>query len=162
MPKIGDIVVNVIVKTKRRHKKRRPYLILWTFGAPQEQSATAPTKKGTTVMNTLTETQFVEGTVQPTTKKGNPAEVQSPVFSSSNDAVIKVETAIDNPLGVKVSAVAPGAAQCLLTFDADLGDGVETVVLSADFTVIAGKAVGGTFVFGAPQEQPEPAPTPTP
>ncbi len=157
MPKLPPIVVNVTVclKNKRRCKTRRPYLILWTFGAPQEQSATAPVN-GTT-MNTLTETQFVEGTVQPTTRKGNPAEVQSPVFSSSNDAVLKVETAIDNPLGVKVSAIAPGAAQCLLTFDADLGDGVETVVLSADFTVIAGKAVGGTFNFGAPQEQP---PTP--
>lgn len=105
-------------------------------------------------MNQLTETQFVEGVVVPKTKKGNPAEVQDPVFSSSNDAVIAVTTDPANPLGVKVSAVAPGAAQVLLSFDADLGDGVETVNLAADFTVIAGKAVTADFNFGAPQEQP--------
>jgi len=156
MAKLPAINITVVVKKhKRRCNKNRLALILWTFGPVREQNINGPSTGAHNIMNQLTETQFVEGTVTPTTKKGNPAEVHTPVFSSSNDAVLKVETDPVNPLGVKVSAVAPGAAQAVLTFDSDLGDGVETVVLSADFTVIAGRAVGGTFVFGAPQEQPE-------
>ncbi len=104
-------------------------------------------------MTQLTETQFVTGTAAFVTRKGSPAEVQNPVFSSSDPSVIAVAADPANPLSATVTAGAPGAAQLQLEVDADMGDGVETIRLVSDFVVVAGKAVGGTFSFGTPQEQ---------
>jgi hypothetical protein len=109
----------------------------------------------------LSETQMVSGTVTPVTKKGNPSKVQAGTskFTSSDDTILKVVSPDpDDPTGSEMSvactAVAPGAAQCRWTADADEGDGVVEISAVGDFVVVAGQAVGGTINFGTPREQP--------
>lgn len=134
--------------------------IIWTLGPVQEQKFKGPAVRSTK-MTQLSETQFVEGVVEPVTSKGSPAQVQTSVFSSSDENVLKVESSEAEPLKVKVIAQKPGAAQVQWKADADLGDGVVEITAVADFTVVAGMAVGANFSFGTPQEQP-PAEPPTP
>lgn len=139
-----------------RHKKTvtRVALILWAFGPVREQLLPGPVFEAH--MTSMTDSQFVTGTVKPINKKGNPAAVQtgSAVWTSSDPAVLLVEQDATEELGVKVTGVASGAARCSCSFDADLGDGVTTVEIFEDFSISSGPAVGGSIVFGAPSEQP--------
>ena len=132
---------------------RRLPLIRWTFGPVQDQILFGPVQ--VLSMTQLTDSQFVTGVVTPINKKGNPAPVQagSVVFSSSDPAVLTAVADAANELSVTVTSVAPGAARLSCTFDADLGDGVQTVELFEDFSVVGGPAIGGTLVFGPPAEQ---------
>lgn len=131
-----------------------PFGVLFVMGPVVEQDILGPVLE--VPLTQLTDTQQVTGTVSFVNKKGNPAPVQdgSVVFASSDPAVL--ETVVDpaSPMTVIVKAKAPGAAQVQCTADADLGDGVKTITLVADFTVVAGEAVGGTISFGTPEEQP--------
>lgn len=149
----GPVTVTVTVSCGEK-KESGIALVLWTFGPIQEQ--TLPGLLERLHMTQMTETQFVEGTVQPKSKKGNPAPVQtgSVRFTSSDPAVLLVEQDAANELKVKASGVAPGAARLSCTFDADLGDGVTSVEIFEDFSITGGAAVGGGFNFSAPQEQP--------
>lgn len=99
----------------------------------------------------LTETQQVTGSVQPVTKKGNAAQVQNPTFSSSDTAVLTVDS--PDGLSFTAKAVAPGAVQLRWEGDADLGDGVRNITATADIVVVGGEAVSATIVFGTPTEQ---------
>lgn len=77
--------------------------------------------------------------------KGNVAQVQGvPVWATDRPDLL---TVTDNGDGsASVSPVGPlGTAQVTCTGDADLGDGVQEVILMADVEVIAGTAVGGSI-----------------
>lgn len=146
--------VHITINVRPRRRRTHVDLVLWTFGPVQEQDLTGPSQE--LVMEQMSETQFKEGTVQPITKKGSPAQVQAgtSVFESTDPAVLKVEVDPTNELKVKCSGVAPGVARCRWSADADMGDGVRTIELFVDFSITAGQAEGGTILFGPPQEQP--------
>jgi hypothetical protein len=106
-------------------------------------------------MTTMTATQQVTGTVQPTDKLGNPAPVQagSSKFTSSDETVLTVVVDPANELSVTVKGKASGSAQVRWAADADLGDGDVEISAAADFTITSAQATGAGFTFGTPTEQ---------
>lgn len=102
----------------------------------------------------MTETQQAGLTVTVKNRRGNPAQVQSPTFKSSDPAVATVEQDVSNLLLATVRGVAAGTA--LVTFDADsdLGEGVKDIIGTLDVVIDAGEATVVEITAGAPVEQP--------
>lgn len=90
-------------------------------------------------------------------RKGNPAQVQSPTWKSSDEAIVTVgpdPADPENVLKTLVHAVGPlGSAQVTFDADADLGDGVEDIMGVLDVVVGAGKATIVELIPGTPVEQ---------
>jgi hypothetical protein len=86
---------------------------------------------------------------------GNPAEVDTIDWSTSDDTIIAVEVnQSDNHLCL-IKSVDDGQAQVVATADVDLGEGVENLITTMDVQVIPGKAVGGTITpVGDPVDLP--------
>jgi len=86
---------------------------------------------------------------------GNPARVDGDVvWASSDDTIAVVFTESGNSLNAIVQAqTKTGQAQITATADADLGEGVRSLVTLMDVTVVAGEAVAGTIT---PQGDPIP------
>lgn len=128
----------------------------WVFGPIQEQALQGPVA-GEPHVTPLSDSQFVEGDLTIVNKRKNPAPVQDGTarLEVSDPAVLEATMTGTNPYHVTVKALASGAARLSFKGDADLGDGVQEIEVFEDFSVTAGPAVGGQFVFGAPQEQPE-------
>ena len=103
---------------------------------------------------TMTNSQQASATIQPVDKKGQPAPVDGvPVWASSDETIITVESAADG-LSAVVKAVGPlGAAKVSVTADADLGTGVTSIFGSLDVTITQGQAVGITITLGEATEQ---------
>ena len=108
----------------------------------------------------LTDEQKVTGKAVFTDAKGKPAKVDgTPVWASSNETAASAVADPNDPFSVIVTGLDPGTdpagtvLQISCTADADLGEGTTSVVLTADVTVVAGQAVGGTINFGAPEAQ---------
>lgn len=128
-----------------------------------------PTVKGALPMAlTLQVTQQFPIEIQPVDARGNPAAVDgAPVWSVSDETLLKVEAA-DDGLSAVVSALGPvGSAQVTVRADARMGPEVREIVGTLDVSLIAAEAATLRLVPGVPTEieagpQPEPAPTPTP
>jgi hypothetical protein len=103
----------------------------------------------------LKDTEQVVLSVLPVDAKGNPAPVDgAPAWGSSDPTVATVTPAADG-LSATVAAVGPlGKTQISVTADADLGEGVESVVGTLDIEVVAGKAVSLSIKTGTPEEIP--------
>lgn len=99
-------------------------------------------------------TQQFTATIQPVDAKGNPALVDGvPVWSSSNPAVLTVEPAADG-MSATVKAVGPvGTGQVAVTADADMGEGVKSIIGTLDVEVKPGDAVTLTVNTGTVSEQ---------
>jgi hypothetical protein len=105
---------------------------------------------------TLTATQDCQVEVRVRDKKGNPAQVQNPVWSSSEPGTATVTVDAANPLKAVVSAVGPVDEASLIQFDADadLGDGVKPIIATLDLVVTSGEATVVEITAGTPTEQP--------
>lgn len=112
--------------------------------------------KGKIMAATITDTQFIEGTLETVNKKGQPAPVElgSIEYSSSNEAVFTVTENADDEKKFTVTAVGAGTGQLNYSADADLGEGVVTISGFTDIIVTPGQATGFNVTFGTPQEQP--------
>ena len=85
---------------------------------------------------------------------GNPAVVDGAVTWGSSDSTV-VSVTVDSTDSTKatVGAVGPvGQVQVTASADADLGQGVRTLVTPMDVTVVAGEAVSGTIAPVGPYE----------
>lgn len=104
----------------------------------------------------LTATQYADLEVKVTDRKGNPAPVQNPAWTSSEPETITVEPSAENPLIAKVTAVGPVDEASMVKFeaDADMGDGVLPIIATLDVIVTAGQAVVVEITAGTPTEQP--------
>lgn len=119
---------------------------------PQFQSC----KTGEVIMAfDLAATQQVPVSVAFTDKKGNPAPVDGvPTWSTDNSEVLALTPAADG-LSCVVAAVGPlGSATVTLQADADLGEGVVSIVGSLSVNVTAGSATVVALTPGVPEEQP--------
>jgi hypothetical protein len=103
----------------------------------------------------LKDTEQVVLSVVPVDAKGNAAPVDgAPVWGSSDPAVATVTAAADG-LSATVAAVGPlGKTQISVTADADLGEGLESIVGTLEIEVVAGKAVSLSIKTGTPEEIP--------
>ncbi len=139
---------------KQRHKPATH--LLWTVGPIAEQYGVPRTWSHRTMLQ-LTNTQQCPIAVSGVDKKGNPAELDSVIFTSSDPSVATVEPDPSDPGNQNkalVKAVAAGTAQINVTADADLGDGTTELTGTLDLTVVAGQAVGFEIKTGTPEEQP--------
>jgi len=102
----------------------------------------------------LTDSQDCPLTVVIKDKKGNPAQVQSPTWASSDTAVATVTPDTADPLKAVVSAVGPtGTAEISFDADADLGAGVLPIIGTLSVVVLAGPATVVEITAGTPVEQ---------
>lgn len=111
----------------------------------------------------LTDLQQVGLTVAFADAAGNPATVDgTPVWSSSNPAILTVTPSADGMSATAVTVGPLGQAQVSVTADADLGSGVTSITGVLDVTVQASQAVAAVVNAGAPTDKTPPAPAPAP
>jgi|SRR5215475_14291576 len=105
------------------------------------------TARGNHMSYTLPSRMQVHAQVAYVDAAGNPAVVDGDVtWASSNDLIVAVTTNTADTTKVLIAGVGlAGQAQVTATADADLGDGVRTLVTTMDVEVIAGEAVAGTI-----------------
>lgn len=79
-------------------------------------------------------------------KERNPATVDGAVvWDSSSDMIATVTVDMNDSNLATIQAIALGTAQINATADADLGEGIRSLVATLDVQVIAGEAVAGTI-----------------
>lgn len=105
-------------------------------------------------MLVLTDSQFVELSIAPVTKAGNPASVDGvPLWTVSNLEVFDLVVSEDG-LSAKVTATGKlGACQVNVSVDADMGEGVTTISGVLDLEVKAGPAVALGISAGVAQDK---------
>lgn len=107
----------------------------------------------------LTDTQQTHAVANFLDKKGKPAKIDGvPTWTCSDSTGANVVMTANPDGSADFVAADPQAdtdadIQVTCTGDADLGAGVESVVLTGTLRVVAGKAVAGAVSFGAPTEQ---------
>lgn len=102
----------------------------------------------------LSDSQGIKLAINPLTKAGNPAEVESFSVTSLDETVCTVELVQDEPKAFIVkSAGKIGLTQVALSADADLGEGVKNIEGVVDVEIKAGEAVTlGAVIIGEPFE----------
>jgi hypothetical protein len=106
-------------------------------------------------MKQLTSTQQIGYTINPTDRKGHPAQLDGvPVWASSNEAVATVVPAADG-LSATVVAGVPGDCVISVTADADLGEGVVNLAGTEEIVVVPAAAVTISLTAGEIVEQPD-------
>ena len=104
---------------------------------------------------TMTNSQQASATIQPVDKKGQPAPVDGvPVWASSDETIITVESAADGLSAVAVSHLV-GVATILVEVDADLGEGVKPINGSHEVEVTGGVATGESIIVSAGEATPK-------
>jgi len=107
----------------------------------------------------LKDTEQVVLSVVPVDAKGNAAPVDGTPAWDSSDPTVAIVTPAADGLSATVAAAGPlGKAQISVTADADLGEGIESIVGTLEIEVVAGKAVSLSIKTGTPEEIPA-APT---
>lgn len=105
-------------------------------------------------MVTLTSSQQVGIRVNPTDKKGNPAPLDGNAqFASTDDGIATVAAGSDGLSAVVKATGKIGACQIIVTGDADLGEGIQTLQGVLDVNVIAGQAASFGITTDVPTEQ---------
>jgi hypothetical protein len=87
----------------------------------------------------LTLDQQFNAVVTPKDRKGNPAEIQNPVWASSDETVAQVTAGADG-LSALVDTIGVGQANIVVSGDADMGDGVKPITGTLGVTVTKGSA----------------------
>lgn len=106
-------------------------------------------------MLTLTDSQQVTlGPVVPLSKGGNPAPIDGkPTWTVSDPTILTVTVSDDGLSAVLATTGKLGTCQAAVSADADLGEGVKTIVGTVDLTVVAGEAATLDVPTGTPVEK---------
>lgn len=102
---------------------------------------------------TLTDIQLVNLGVSPKSAAGNPALIESPVWSSSDESIVTV--AVD-PSGLNAVATTTGkigSAQVKFECDAQIGDGIKPLFAVLDIDVVPSDAINIGIVAGSPEDK---------
>lgn len=110
-------------------------------------------------MHVMSIIEQVTASINPTGKRGKPADVQNATWASSDESVCSV---VPSEGGKSALIVAQGVGQAKVNVaaDADLGDGVKLIFGSQDIQVVLGEAVTLGITMGVNEEQPEGEPEP--
>lgn len=101
----------------------------------------------------MTVTQECDVSVAYYDANNQPAQVDGiPVWSVSDDSVLALTVADDGMSGVVSSKGVVGVSQLSISADADMGQGVRSLVSLADFEIVANEAVTANVSIGAPRE----------
>ena len=100
---------------------------------------------------TITNEQKIQVTLTPVTATNNPAQLDGGATFEVISGTATVAMIADNPLSAfLVSGDLPGDSEILVSADADLGDGVETISDIIKLTVAGAKAASLGLTVGAP------------
>jgi hypothetical protein len=102
---------------------------------------------------TLTDIQMVSLAIAPVSAAGNPAEVQSVVWASSDESILTVVASEDGLSAVATTVGPLGTAQVTVTADADLGEGVVPLTGILDVVVVGSQAATLGVVAGTPESR---------
>lgn len=106
-------------------------------------------------MSRITIEQLIPLAIVPRTEAGNIAPIDGAVlFASSNPDVATIEVLSDSTCNVV--SVAIGVTQISAQFDADLGAGVRSIILTGAVEVVAAEAIAGELAFGTAVLKPVP------
>lgn len=110
---------------------------------------------------TLTDSQYSDLAVSAVKdKKGNPAKLTDPVWTTDNSDVVTLEQTADG-MSCRVSATGQlGTAKVQFSADGDVGPGVAGVIGTIDFEVVAGNATTVELTAGPATEIPDAPPAP--
>jgi len=97
--------------------------------------------------------QQVAVSVVAKTAAGHDAKIDGDVVFASSDTSVATVTST-GPNAATIVATGPGAAQITAEFDADLGAGKRSVLLSGAVEVVDAEADTGELVFASPTLQP--------
>lgn len=106
--------------------------------------------EGNHMAYTLPDDHLVNVSIEYVDAHGHPAKVDGPVvWTSSDEAVATVSVASGNS---QIATIYPGGtlgtAQITATADADIGEGVTSLITLLDVTTVAGAAVSGVITPG--------------
>jgi len=101
----------------------------------------------------MTDIQEAQVTLEATSRAGNPAEVQNPVWTSSDEAVLTVEPSADGLTARFVTTGKLGLVQVSVTADADLGDGVTELHGMVDIEITPSEPVVINLSPGVPTDR---------
>lgn len=102
----------------------------------------------------LTDIQKVDLSISPKSAVGNPALVDgTPVWTVSDDSVIVLDIDDDGMHAVASTTGKLGSVRISVEVDADLGEGVKTIVGLLDIQVKASEAVSLDVSAGTPTDQ---------
>lgn len=118
-------------------------------------------RKGRLIMATdLRDDQRFTAEVEFRDRRGNPAPVDAPDWTTDNSELLILEPLppdADRPnvAACRITPVGPlGTATVTLRADADPGDGVREIVASGELRVVAGSAIQAKMTFGLPEDLP--------
>lgn len=103
-----------------------------------------------TVIPVDTITSTINGAVSFLDSNGSPAPVDGvPVWTNAGDPIVTMEVSADGMSVVLTPTGVPqlGVASISVSADADLGDGVESIIASGELEFVAGRAVSGSLTF---------------
>lgn len=143
--------INIYIHS-HKDKRRNTRQLLWEIGPVSEQATTGTTRRRKKMLK-LTTTQQSALAISGVDRKGQPAGLDSIVFSSSDPSVATVTPDASDPSKAILKAVAAGTTQINVTADADLGDGVNELTGVLDVNVVAGQAVSLAISTGTVEEQ---------
>ena len=109
----------------------------------------------------MKEGQKVIATVNPTTRRGNTANIDLSTarWSSSDESVATVTQLADNPLKAEIVGVDGSENETVVVefrADADTGGGVRELIVSGSVTVTTGDAFAAALTFDEPTDVTEP------
>ncbi len=96
--------------------------------------------------------QKVSAALKIVDRHGNPAPVDgNPVWSNSDESICAMVVS-DDGMSAVFEALALGSVLIGVSADADLGQGVKSIVGSGSLSVLPAEAVGVSIEFGEPQD----------
>jgi hypothetical protein len=96
----------------------------------------------------LTDTQKVQMSIAAISAAGNPAPIEDVAVTSSDETVIIVSQSQSGYILSSTGKV--GTSQIVVTADAKIGEGIETLTGQETIEVIAGQAIQLELTFGEP------------
>lgn len=157
---MSTTVVNVFCCGHKRRRRRKVRIVPHIGVAVEQTQPVLKTPqyqgsvKGETVMAfELPATHQVTVTAETVDKKGNPAPVENPSWTTNNSDVLSLTPSEDGK-SCLVKAVGPlGDAGVTFSADGDLGEGEKPIVGTFDVSVVAGDATVVVLSPSAPEEQ---------
>lgn len=133
----------------QRRRKGRKVTLNFIVGPPLLKSKPQPTKDTMDIQ--LTNEQKVQATLTPVTATGKPAKIDGKPVWSVPTGTATVAPADDGMSAYIVSGDEPGPSVIVVSADADLGEGVETIEAHIDLTVVGAKAASLGLTLGTPE-----------
>ena len=103
---------------------------------------------------TLTDIQMVSLGVNPKSAAGNPASIESPVWSTSDESIVTVNVDGTGLNAVVTTTGKLGSAQVKFECDAKLGEGVKPLFALLDIEVVPSDAINVDIVTSSPEDKP--------